>query len=602
MKCSACGTAVGPGEGFCSECGLAYVPATQTTPPPPPAPPVGSNNQTIHGPAPAAPPEDQLLPRTAEASADPSATEAVVPHPPLLPDEHTTEILPPLSPPAPPAPSARIDPLPAPAGPDMGGHGSSGWHMPTAPYPNTAYEVQNVFDTDPQDEHVLPAERHDRGLKRGLIALSALLVLALIGGAAWIWGPLRDLVPAAAIPLGSPSATETASPSAVANSQPPAPATNSSTASTADAEETQTPTSISLSGFGSESYVRDGFIVYPDSDAFAVHVPGERIARTFPLPVAPDGLEIVGQSENVGGSGKEPVLGVLMETRTPADGLEPEEFTTLLRTYGSNSTAPLAESTLPEIDHETFPAVSVHGSSDGGIILVADSYDEPLVRFYAADSLEHVGEAVGEYAVHSGTTVVLTDGSDLCQMTGWSATTGQQLWSQDFSGGQQYASCSVESPAHSPQLIVRVNGDEEYVVVADVNSGATQGPQLSGANSVIFDPVENLAAVTFDTWSDEKLPALRVYDTNSWESILEVTSDQGEALDLETFFLYGARLYIANTDEQPVLDAKTGEKLSSTWSMRPVTPVSEDWTLVTTDDGEFSLEPHEEGNYPGPWW
>jgi hypothetical protein len=96
--------------------------------------------------------------------------------------------------------------------------------------------------------------------------------------------------------------------------------------------------------------------------------------------------------------------------------------------------------------------------------------------------------------------------------------------------------------------------------------------QLTGAQSVTFDSAGPLAVVEYGT-SDATLPALRVYDTTTWASTLEVTSEQGQALNLQTLYLFGSKLYIENTDEQPVLDALTGEKLAANWKVRPAQAV-----------------------------
>ena len=338
-------------------------------------------------------------------------------------------------------------------------------------------------------------------------------------------------------------------------------------------------------------------VIYRTSNGVSAHVPGESIARTYPMPAAPSGQEVSGSTLDVIGTGDAPKLAALVEIRTPASGLDPERYATVLRTYDDKKTAPLAEAPVTGIEHDDFRELTVHGSSDGSMALESEDYSEPTVRFFNA-ALEQVGEGRGVFTAHHGTTTILSDRNDDCLISAWSTTTGAKLWENNY-GTVTYPSCSATLDAGG--LTVAVNGVEDFVAVVDPATGTLRN-QLTGAQSVKFDSAGPLAVVEYST-SDATLPALRVYDTTTWASTLEVTNEQGKALNLQTLYLFGSKLYIENTDEQPVLDAMTGEKLAANWKVRPAQAVSADWTLVTDETkGTYSLEANDNGVYPGPWW
>ncbi len=435
-----------------------------------------------------------------------------------------------------------------------------------------------------------------------IVAGSVILAAALAAGV-YVWEPWNDQTEAAGAvpsPSSSASASAKASPSSTAKSTPSASPSGSASASPSSGSSAaaKATDSIPLSGFNpSTSEVRDGMVVYRTSNGVSAHVPGESIARTYPLPAAPSGQEVSGSTLDIIGTGEAPKLAALVEIRTPASGLDPEQYATVLRTYDDKKTAPLAEAPVTGTEHDDFHELTLHGSSDGSIALESESYSEPSVRFFNA-ALEQVGEGAGLFTAHHGTTVILSDRNDDCLISAWSTATGAKLWENNY-GTVTYPSCSAALDAGG--LTVAVNGNEDFVAVVDPASGALR-TQLTGAQSVKFDSAGPLAVVEYGT-SDATLPALRVYDTTTWASTLEVTSEQGEALNLQTLYLFGSKLYIENTDEQPVLDALTGEKLAADWKVRPAGAVSADWTLVTDEsDGTYSLEANDNGIYPGPWW
>lgn len=426
-----------------------------------------------------------------------------------------------------------------------------------------------------------------RPLKTLLASMGAVLVVG-VGAIAWTAGATKvepvavaEVTEPAVSPLSS-SPVASALPTASASSQPP------------------TQVSIPLPDFQSSTKVRDGLLIDMGSAGLTVQVAGEKSARTYPSPVVAGELKVSGHIEDIAGSNEKPLLAMLLETRKPASGLNPEQYGTILRTYDSNSTVPVAESPVVGIEHSSFSDLEIHGSRDGSIALVNSSYSNPTVRFFAAGTLRESSTAAGRFVGQQGTTVFVAPKDDDCKIAAWSSATGTQLWARDYGSSESYTSCTVESAAAG--VVVKVDGKEDYFVVIDPLTGQPRSPQLRGATAIHFDPAAALAVVDFDR-SEPTVPALRVYNTSTWAAGLEVTAEKYKALGLQEYYLYGAKLYMTNTDEQPVLDAVTGAKLSGSWTLRPLERVSQGWTLVKDEkDGTYSLRANKDGVYPGPWW
>ena len=356
---------------------------------------------------------------------------------------------------------------------------------------------------------------------------------------------------------------------------------------------------IPLPDFNSSSQVRDNVLVYDSYSGLEVQVAGEAGNLTFPAPAVAGGLELTRHIQDVTGSGGDPRLAVLLETRKPASGLEPESYSALLRTYTDGSAGATAEAVVSGIEHSSFGSVSIYGSTDGSITLADSTYSHPAVRFFAAETLQETGSVAAEYIGQQSGTIFVSPKDNDCEVSAWSPSSGTLLWTRDYGLSVKYSSCTVEATTEG--ITVEVNGESDYFSVIDPQSGDST-VQFADASAVRFDPGAPIVAVEY-SGSEPSETALRIYDAESWQPLLDVSHERFNALRMQEYYLYGGKLYMTNTDEQPVLDAATGAKLSETWSVRPIKPVGTGWTLVKNEsDSSYSLHANKDGVYNGPWW
>jgi hypothetical protein len=108
---------------------------------------------------------------------------------------------------------------------------------------------------------------------------------------------------------------------------------------------------------------------------------------------------------------------------------------------------------------------------------------------------------------------------------------------------------------------------------------------------------------------DDDSEYLVVYDLKERREVLRVNGEQLDGLNIEDAHIGGDYLYLVNDSDNPVIDIRTSEKVSTGWSLRPTAKLVDDWVMLlpespgglpSNDNG--LIQRGSSGPYAGPWF
>lgn len=101
---------------------------------------------------------------------------------------------------------------------------------------------------------------------------------------------------------------------------------------------------------------------------------------------------------------------------------------------------------------------------------------------------------------------------------------------------------------------------------------------------------------------------LIVYDGKADKELLRVTGEQLAGLNIDDVQVGGDYLYLSNKSDNPVIDLRSGKKVSTGWEVRAVAPFPNGWVLIrpggpgAQDNSDPYLATGAAGPYSGPWY
>ncbi|RAV07839.1 hypothetical protein DQP55_20805 [Mycolicibacterium sp. GF69] len=88
---------------------------------------------------------------------------------------------------------------------------------------------------------------------------------------------------------------------------------------------------------------------------------------------------------------------------------------------------------------------------------------------------------------------------------------------------------------------------------------------------------------------------ITVFDMGSKQEKFKLDSQQIEGLKIENAYLADNFVYLQNESDNPVIDYRTKEAVSSGWNLRPVYALDDGWTWVVPGHAADSHSPHANG-------
>jgi hypothetical protein len=322
------------------------------------------------------------------------------------------------------------------------------------------------------------------------------------------------------------------------------------------------------------------------------------------------GKEITAESYTSIGTEAEPLIAAVVQTREEAEGLEPQQFVTVLLAIDPTSQTVLHTTEVRRGDSATdSEAHRLTGSPNATVAAFStgDAPDAPSTTVaYDALTGEKVWEKPGwlEGPVLGAVTLLSPSGPGTqddhetpCETaTDVAVPTGEVL--HTFTASTLGSPCpaleviAIDQNAGTPQQAEK----QKYVrITADTSDDEVNYDALTGAERtlpstlVAADPHSDLV-FPLDRVSDrntQRVEPFGVLDTSTGKTVWTLDAQKAYQLDATVRAIYKGKLYLKTTDQAPVVDLATGETIADDDPRYPVGAV-DSWTYWS--DGTLDKE------------
>lgn len=431
-------------------------------------------------------------------------------------------------------------------------------------------------------------------------------VTAVVVGAGGYFG-IRALMPPDA--AEAPQAAETPGPQSSASSNPSTPAPTSP-------REPETPPQIALSELQLTHMPVHG--VWASSTQTSVEIYDPRLAErrdtvasanlSVPIPVATrDRTEITNWGYTLAGRGNDLRVVFTYEVRTQADGLTPESFENRLRIVDPFEVAQDIDvslpSTHPETPEDTTRILHMLTGAQGSYVLAwlpATWYLSGATWAFSTETGELLWQVTETMGASSGGTVALwgaVPAGGACSAIVFRDLRSGDKISEHFSGK---TTGNFGRELCADQLTVTATGlyqvRQDGLALLDPAKGSLV-MDFPLASALLPDPV---GPYIFARYGSSAPYGVSIWDTRTGESVLDLEHSAVSRLDFSLTTVFDGFLYFRNTDEAPVIDLRTGEKVAADFAEVPVGAVSGVWAWMRdVSSNQERLVPIERGAWYG---